>query len=246
MKSERSSNHKRKLMIVVMLLSIMVCFTQKVWVTRKATVDEFPGGILTGYFNADGGVNFYTIDTAYCNDMTFLLGKKTLHPFIIVDIDKAKLSHDVTEKELMNSPYCYLSIATTGRIYFDDFVRATFPWGKVVGDTLIDYETLSLGEWMYKKNWKLYKPIAFFLYLDFESPYKNFYVVPFNPPTNKAVLGLAKAKLINKFTGTVVFTSYIITDTTKPVTIPEDEYIKPYKFENNEAFYKVLFPYADK
>ena len=23
-------------------------------------------------------------------------------------------------------------------------------------------------------------------------------------------------------------------------------YIKPYKFENNEAFYKVLFPYADK
>lgn len=152
MKSERSSNHKRKLMIVVMLLSIMVCFTQKVWVTRKATVDEFPGGILTGYFNADGGVNFYTIDTAYCNDMTFLLGKKTLHPFIIVDIDKAKLSHDVTEKELMNSPYCYLSIATTGRIYFDDFVRATFPWGKVVGDTLIDYETLSLGEWMYKKT----------------------------------------------------------------------------------------------
>lgn len=38
----------------------------------------------------------------------------------------------------------------------------------------------------------------------------------------------------------------LITDTTKPVTIPEDEYIKPYKFENNEAFYKVLFPYADK
>lgn len=70
--------------------------------------------------------------------------------------------------------------------------------------------------------------------------------MPFNPPTNKAVLGLAKAKLINKFTGTVVFTSYIITDTTKLVTIPEDEYIKPYKFENNEAFYKVLFPYADK
>ena len=76
MKSERNSNHKRKLMIVVMLLSIMVCFTQKVWVTRKATLDEFPGGLLTGYFNADGGVNFYTIDTAYCNDMTFCSERK--------------------------------------------------------------------------------------------------------------------------------------------------------------------------
>lgn len=65
--------------------------------------------------------------------------------------------------------------------------------------------------------------------------------MPFNPPTNKAVLGLAKAKLINKFTGTVVFTSY-----TKPVPEPVDEYIEPYKFENDEAFYKVLFPYADK
>lgn len=246
MKSERSSNHKRKLTIVVMLLTIIVCFTQKVWVTRKATLEEFPGGLLTCYFNADGGVNFYTIDTAYCNDMTFLLGKKTLHPFIIVDIEKAKLSHDVTEKELMNSPYCYLSIATTGRIYYADLVRATFPIGKVVGDTLIDYGFLSLSQWMYTKNWELYKPIGFWHDSDFESPYKNFYVVPFNPPTNKAVLGLAKAKLINKFTGTVVFTSYIITDTTKAVTIPEDEYIKPYKFENDEAFYKVLFPYADK
>lgn len=146
----------------------------------------------------------------------------------------------------MNSPYCYLSIATTGRIYYADLVRATFPIGKVVGDTLIDYGFLSLSQWMYTKNWELYKPIGFWHDSDFESPYKNFYVVPFNPPTNKAVLGLAKAKLINKFTGTVVFTSYIITDTTKAVTIPEDEYIKPYKFENDEAFYKVLFPYADK
>ena len=233
-------------MIVVMLLTITLCFTQKIWVTRKATLEEFPGGLLTGYFNADGGVNFYTIDTAYCNDMTFLLGKKTLHPFIIVDIDKAKLRHDITEKELMNSPYCYLSIATTGRSFYADFVRATFPWGKVVGDTLIDYGLLSFWDWIDSKKWKLYKPIGFWHDADFESPYDNFYVVPFNTPTNKAVLGLAKAKLINKFTGIVVFTSYIITDTTKAVTIPEDEDIEPYEFENDEAFYKVLFPYADK
>lgn len=36
-------------MIVVMLLNIIVCFTQKVWVTRKATLEEFPGGLLTGF-----------------------------------------------------------------------------------------------------------------------------------------------------------------------------------------------------
>lgn len=241
MKSERNSKHIIMAIITTMLLSIMTSFKHVIPVTRKASLEEFPGGLLTGYFNADGGVNFYTIDTAYCNDMTFLLGKKTLHPFIIVDIEKAKLSHDVTEKELMNSPYCYLSIATTGLIFYADLVRATFPLGKVVGDTLIDYGFLSLSQWMYTKNWELYKPIVFWHDSDFESPYKNFYVVPFNPPTNKAVLGLAKAKLINKFTGTVVFTSY-----TKPVPEPVDEYIEPYKFENDEAFYKVLFPYADK
>ncbi len=241
MKSERGSKHIIIVLIATMLLGIMASFKRVIPVTRKATLEEFPGGLLTGYFNADGGVNFYTIDTAYCNDMTFLLGKKTLHPFIIVDIEKAKLSYDVTEKELMNSPYCYLSIATTGRIYYMDLVRSTFPWGKVVGDTLIDYGLLGFWDWIIAKNWKLYKPIVFWHDSDFESPYKNFYVVPFNPPTNKAVLGLAKAKLINKFTGTVVFTSY-----TKPVPEPVDEYIEPYKFENDEAFYKVLFPYADK
>lgn len=46
--------------------------------------------------------------------MTFLLGKKTLHPYIIVDIDKANLSYNITEKELIKSPYCYLTIATSG------------------------------------------------------------------------------------------------------------------------------------
>ena len=92
MKSERGSKHIIIVLIATMLLGIMASFKRVIPVTRKATLEEFPGGLLT----------------AYCNDMTFLLGKKTLHPFIIVDIEKAKLSYDVTEKELMNSPYCYL------------------------------------------------------------------------------------------------------------------------------------------
>ena len=59
-----------------------------------------------------------------------------------------------------------------------------------------------------------------------------------------------KAKLINRYTGVIApHIDYISTDPSRPLTLeqlPKSEYIKPYKFENEEAFYKVLFPYADK
>lgn len=61
---------------------------------------------------------------------------------------------------------------------------------------------------------------------------------------------MMKAKLINRYTGVIApHIDYISTDPSRPLTpeqLPKREYIKPYKFENEEVFYKVLFPYADK
>lgn len=44
-----------------------------------------------------------------------------------------------------------------------------------------------------------------------------------------------------------MFVDYVYKDPSKPLTsVPDDERIAPYKFDNPEVFYKVLFPYADK
>lgn len=58
---------------------------------------------------------------------------------------------------------------------------------------------------------------------------------------------MMKAKFISRFTGIIMFVDYVSKDPFKPLTsVPDDERIAPYKFDNPEAFYKVLFPYADK
>ena len=94
MKSQKlnSIRHKRTFIAMVMFISVIMCFTQTVLIKDKVTPDEYPEGLTNRFFNGDGGVNFYPLDTVYQANMTFLLGKKTLHPYIIVDIDKANPS----------------------------------------------------------------------------------------------------------------------------------------------------------
>lgn len=252
MKSQKlnSIRHKRTFIAMVMLLCVIMCFTQTVLVKDKATPDEYPEGLTNRFFNDDGGVNIYLLDSVYQANMTFLLGKKTLHPYIIVDIDKADLSYNITESELIKSPYCYLTIATSGFIFLENvFYPGPIPiFGKKDGTDIIYEEYLDFSDWVETKLWWIYERIGFWNKEDLEkSPYENFYVVPFNPPTNKAVLCMMKAKLINRFTGIIMFVDYVSKDPSKPLTsVPDDERIAPYKFDNPEAFYKVLFPYADK
>ncbi len=251
MKSQtfKSIRLKRIFIVMVMSLSVIICFTQTVLIKDKVTPNEYPGGLINGFFNDDGGVNMYILDTTFQANMTFLLGKKTLHPYIIVDIDKANIQYNITEKELIKSPYCYLTIATSGHIFFDYICFGTIPIGKAKGETFVDYGYFSYWLWLDdSKNWDIYERIGFWNKEDLEkSPYKNFYVVPFDPPTNKAVLCMMKAKLINRFTGILMCVDYVSTDPSKPLTsVPDDERIAPYKFDNPEVFYKVLFPYANK
>ena len=252
MKSQKlnSIRHKRTFIVMVMFISVIMCFTQTVLVKDKATLDEYPEGLTNRFFNDDGGVNIYLLDSVYQANMTFLLGKNTLHPYIIVDIDKADLSYNITENELIKSPYCYLTIATSGFIFLENmFYPGPIPiFGKKDGTDIIYEEYLDFSDWVETKLWWIYERIGFWNKEDLEkSPYENFYVVPFNPPTNKAVLSMMKAKLINRFTGIIMFVDYVYKDPSKPLTsVPDDERIAPYKFDNPEVFYKVLFPYADK
>lgn len=244
---------KRLLLIMIMCFTIIGCFTQKVWVRDNPTPMNYPFGITAGLFNEDGGINMYILDTAYRANMTFLLGKKTLHPFIVVDIDKANIPYDVSEKDLIRSPYCYLSIATQGFIYLD--YMCSVPDSPIspiggIGDTIVDFGNWGFFDVLESKEWKLYTSIQYMKKKDLKGPYKNFYVIPFDQPTDKAVLCMMKAKLINRYTGVIApHIDYNSTDSSRPLTqehLPKSEYIKPYKFENEEAFYKVLFPYADK
>lgn len=246
----KSIRRKRTFIAMVMLLSVIMCFTRTVLVKDKATPDEYPEGLTNRYFNDDGGVNIYLLDSVYQANMTFLLGKKTLHPYIIVDIDKADLSCDITEKELIKSPYCYLTIATSGFIFLENmFYPGPIPiFGEKDGTDIFYDKYSDFSDWVDTKLWWIYERIGFWDEEDLKkSPYENFYVVPFDPPTNKAVLCMMKAKLINRFTGIIMCVDYVSKDPSKPLTsVLDDERIAPYKFDNPEAFYKVLFPYAEK
>lgn len=252
MKLKKDIN-ERVLLFVIMFSSIIACFTQKVWVRDNPTPQNYPFGVTAGLFNEDGGINMYILDTVYRANMTFLLGKKTLHPFIVVDIDKANIPYNISEKDLMKSPYCYLSIATQGYIYLDYMCSVPdspiAPIGSV-GDTIIDFGNWGFFDVLESKEWTLYTPIQYINKKELKNPYKNFYVMPFDQPTDKAVLCMMKAKLINRYTGVIApHIDYISTDPSRPLTpeqLPKSEYIEPYKFENEEVFYKVLFPYADK
>ena len=116
-------------------------------------------------------------------------------------------------------------------------------------DTIYDYGFYKSSIYVYSQDWYLYEPQVFWKKGDYEGQFKNFYVIPFRKPVHKAVLCLIKAKLIKQYAGILAFTSYAnlrMEDIPKYSTLRTcDEYISPYKFDNEEAFYKVLFPYAD-
>lgn len=186
--------------------------------------------------------------------MTLLLGKKTLHPFIMVDIEKADIPYCVTERDLIKSPYCYLSIATYGEFFLDELCissRTLLPLGIDYGDTIVASEYFDFAtRWLDEKRWKLYPTINQLEASNNKELYENFYVVTFNPPTDKAVLCLVKAKLMNRFTGTLLpITDEICIDTSRVLTqdnTSRHEYIEPYEFDNEGVFYKALFPYAEE
>ncbi len=246
MKSQTFKNirYQRVVITIVLLFAVtVISFTQDRWRIVKATPENYPSGVYFKYFNDDGGVNFYLLDSVYQANMTFLLEKKTFHPYIVVDIDKANIPYNITEKELIKSPYCYLTIASSGNIYLRTCLR-DLPMFVRQNDSIFASDFFDLSDWTDTKTWWIYKRVAFWKKEDLKkSPYKNFYVVPFYSPTNKAVLCMMKAKLINKYTGVLIWLSYDSKDIT---SFPEDERIMPYKFENPEAFYKVLFPYIDE
>ena len=88
MKSQKlnSIRHKRTFIAMVMFISVIMCFTQTVLVKDKATLDEYPEGLTNRFFNDDGGVNIYLLDSVYQANMTFLLGKNTLHPNVVLNV----------------------------------------------------------------------------------------------------------------------------------------------------------------
>ena len=135
---------KHRLPILGILLFIVtICSIGKVVIKKTPTPSDFTNGYNTRFFNPDGGINFYVLDTAYKADMTLLIEKKTLHSFIIVDIDKANIAADVTEQELVKNPYCYYTVATTGTFYFFSLYWTTVPFFWTTrGDTIIDMDTL--------------------------------------------------------------------------------------------------------
>ena len=239
---------------VIMLLSIICCFTQKVWVTRKITLGEIEKKYGKDLFSKGGGLDMYIVDTVYRANMTLLLGKKTLHPFILVDIERSNIPYSVTERDLIKSPYCYLSIATYGEFFLKELCispRSPLPLGIDYGDTIVASEYFDFAtRWLDEKRWKLYPTINQLEASNNKDLYENFYVVTFYPPTDKAVLCLVKAKLMNQFTGSLVpITDEICIDTLRISTQDKpskNEYIEPYEFENDEVFYKALFPYADE
>lgn len=254
MKSRRHIKKKRGMVAVIMLLSILGCFTQKVWVNRKISLDEVENKYGKDFFSKGGGLDMYIVDTVYRANMTLLLGKKTLHPFIMVDIEKADIPYRVTERDLIKSPYCYLSIATYGEFFLDELCispRTPLPLGIDYGDTIVASEYFDFAtKWLDEKRWKLYPTINQLEASNNKDLYENFYVVTFNPPTDKAVLCLVKAKLMNRFTGSLVpITDEICIDTSRVLTQDNTsryEYIEPYEFDNEEVFYKALFPYAEE
>lgn len=102
-------NIKHRLPILgVLLLIVAICSIGKVVIKKTPTPSDFTNGYDTRFFNPDGGINFYVLDTAYKADMTLLIEKKTLHSFVIVDIDKANITANITEQELVK-----IHIATT-------------------------------------------------------------------------------------------------------------------------------------
>ena len=147
---------KRVVAVMLILLNVAVCFTQSVIVKRPLKVDYFPywkGGML---FNDDGGVNFYELDTAYQANMTLLIEKKTMHSYIIVDIEKAGLKKNITEKELVKNPYCYYTIATTGEIFCSNFYFTSVPMLKPMEkDTIYDYGFYKSSIYVYSQDWYL-------------------------------------------------------------------------------------------
>lgn len=57
MKSRRHIKKKRGMVAVIMLLSILGCFTQKVWVTRKISLDEVENKYGKDFFSKGGGLD---------------------------------------------------------------------------------------------------------------------------------------------------------------------------------------------
>lgn len=228
---------KHRLPILGILLFIVtICSIGKVVIKKTPTPSDFTNGYNTRFFNPDGGINFYVLDTAYKADMTLLIEKKTLHSFVIVDIDKANITANITEQELVKNPYCYYTVATTGRIRFSSSYYSTVPYFFTTrGDTIIDYGYIDLDNMengcilSEKEKWD-------------NTRFKHFSVVPFDPPADQAILCMVKAKVIKKWSGTLIFISYVMKDSTQKA--PEDECIAPYHFDNEEAFYKMLFPYS--
>ena len=232
-------NIKHRLPILgVLLLIVAICSIGKVVIKKTPTPSDFTNGYNTRFFNPDGGINFYVLDTAYKADMTLLIEKKTLHSFIIVDIDKANIAADVTEQEVVKNPYCYYTVATTGRIRFSSSYWSTVPYFFTTrGDTIIDYGYIDLDNMengcilSEKEKWD-------------NTQFDNFSIVPFDPPADQAILCMVKAKVIKKWSGILIFISYVMKDSTQKAL--EDECIAPYHFDNEEAFYKMLFPYSKK
>ena len=158
MSKKQTINSKRIVAIVLILLNVVVCFTQKPIVKRTLRADDLPDGFGKNgmFFNDDGGVNFYELDTAYQANMTLLIEKKTMHSYIIVDIEKAGLKKNITEKELVKNPYCYYTIATTGEIFCSNFYFTSVPMLKPMEkDTIYDYGFYKSSIYVYSQDWYL-------------------------------------------------------------------------------------------
>ena len=55
------------------------------------------------------------------------------------------------------------------------------------GDTIIDFGNWGFFDVLESKEWTLYTPIQYINKKELKNPYKNFYVIPFDQPTDKAV-----------------------------------------------------------
>ena len=178
------------------------------------------------FFNPDDCYNFFMLDTVFYADMTLLVCKdvdadlivRSPNAYIITDIDSAALKKDITEEELLKSPYCYLTYAQPYREYSGS-QSVYFPF------QYFFYASVSFAHSIDLWNnflWTYLKTFTFQCECDSTSM-EHFDVLTFKEQPDGAVLGMIKAALFNS----------------------RREYITPIPVCNDQSFFKILFPYKN-
>lgn len=179
------------------------------------------------FFNPDDCYNFFMLDTVFYADMTLLVCKdvdadlivRSPNAYIITDIDSAALKKDITEEELLKSPYCYLTYAQPYKAYSGS-PSVYFPFTDFFMDRVSFSRSIDLIDnfvWAYLKAFT-------FQYECDSTTMEHFDVLTFKEQPDGAVLGMIKAAMFNSW----------------------EDHITPIPTCNDQSFFKILFPYKNE